>query len=258
VKSGFLGAAISGALAALLGGCILLVSPREYGSQCRFAGAQSECGACVVARCQAEVDTCCSDSQCDGTLTALDECASKHDPSCTQLGSKADSPSDGASIGLRQCISRGCAAECQPFRGTSETSCKELPLAPGASCSCTTQSPSGTNDYTCATAVFPNTRCCAPNSWPAPGLECTCKHVQCIATATGCFCSLVDYTPDQETCGGTAGLTCCASTATAKDAQCTCGTRACFIDEVAVPSCSAEVMGCGMQRRVDSCSSRTL
>ncbi len=257
MKSAFLGAVIFGALGALLGGCILLVSNREYGTQCRFAGAQSECGACVVARCQTEVDTCCSVDLCGETLATLEECASKHDQSCATLAAKAVSESNPAGAGLRACIARGCAAECQPFQGTSETSCKELPLAPGASCSCTTQSAAGANDYACATTVFPSTRCCAPNGWPAPGLECSCKHVHCNGTPGGCFCSLVDYTPDQETCGGTDGLTCCASTSTTKDAQCTCGSRACYIDEVAVPSCSSEVMGCGVQRRVESCSSRT-
>jgi hypothetical protein len=257
VRSAFLGAAIFGALGALLGGCILLVSPREYGTQCRFAGADSECGACVVARCQTDVDTCCGADACSSTLGSLEACASNHDQSCGRLAPASSTSTDPATAGLRTCIARGCSAECQAFAGTSETTCKELPLAPGASCSCTTKSSAGANDYACSAAVFPSTRCCAPNGWPAPGLECTCKHVECIGTPGGCFCSLVDHMPDQETCGGTDGLTCCASTSTTKDAQCTCGTRACFIDEVEVTSCSSEVMGCGLQRRVESCSSRT-
>jgi hypothetical protein len=166
----------------------------------------------------------------------------------------AVSSADPASGDLRACANRQCAAECQPFEGVSETTCKELPLAPGAACSCVTSAASGPNDYTCSPDVFPAARCCAPKGWPAAGLECSCRRVQCNPTADGCFCSLVDYTPDQETCGGSPDLFCCAS---AKDAQCTCRSHPCFTGEQPVKSCAADVIGCGVQDVLASCSRRT-
>jgi len=247
------GAAVLGVLGVLLGGCILFVSSPPYGSSCRFAGEQSACGACVTTRCQDAVNACCTVDACASTLRDLEGCASKHDETCTTLASAARS--DGpTSTDLRACVASRCAGECQPLQGVSETSCHELALAAGAACSCVTSAAAGPNDFTCSRAVFPSARCCTPKGWPAAGLECSCKRAQCNPTADGCFCSLVDYTPDQEACGGTPGLFCCAS---AKDAQCTCRSHACFAGEELVPSCSADVIGCGVQDTVDSCSRRT-
>ncbi len=237
----------------LLGGCILLVSAPEYGSQCRFAGAQSLCGACVATRCPASINRCCSDDACAPTLAALEGCAAERDQTCTTLALAAAS-TEPASAELGACIATRCAGSCQPLAGVSETTCKELPLAAGAACSCVTSTMAAPNDFACSPAVFPGVRCCAPKGWPADGLECACKRAQCNPTTNGCFCSLVDYTPDQETCGGTPGLFCCASP---KSAQCTCRPEACFKGELAVPSCSAAVIGCGVQDDIAACSRRS-
>src|SRR6185503_14268747 len=134
-------------------------------------------------------------------------------------------------------------------QGQSETACKELVLAPGASCSCVTSAEH--NDFTCSAAVFPGARCCAPKGWPAAGLECSCKRAQCNPTADGSFCSLVDYTPDQQV---GSGAYCCASP---RAAECTCRSRKCYADEIPVETCSAAVIGCGVQSRVESCSLRS-
>lgn len=232
----------------LFTGCILLVSEPTFGKTCRFSGAESACGACVASRCQASVDACCTDDACKDTLGSLDGCAAKHDGSCGALAAAASS-SQPASAELGKCIARRCGGECQPFAGQSETTCKELVLAPGASCSCVTSAEH--NDFTCSEAVFQGARCCAPKGWPAAGLECSCKRLQCNPTADGCFCSLVDYTPDQESCSG---VYCCASP---KTAECSCRARPCYADETRVTACSTAVVGCGPQDRIDACSSRS-
>lgn len=234
----------------LFAGCVLLVSEPSRGTACRFSGAQSACGACVSTRCQASVNACCKDDACQDTLSALDGCASKNDESCNALGASAASLQP-TSAELGKCITRRCAGECQPLApaSQSQTGCKELVLAPGASCSCLTSAEH--NDFTCSEAVFAGARCCASKGWPGAGLACSCKHLQCNPTERGCFCSLVDYTPDQEECSG---AVCCVSP---NAAECSCRTQPCYADEMRVSSCSAALVGCGPQDRVDSCSRRS-
>lgn len=232
----------------LLGGCILLVHEPAHGTSCTFEGAASACGACVRERCRSSLDACCGDDGCAETLNALDGCASRSDLSCVALASAARAPRP-TSANLAACIEERCAGLCQPREGTSESACKELPLAPGVSCSCMTSATP--NDFTCSEAVQPGTRCCAPKGWPAAGLQCACRQVSCNPTPDGCFCSLVDYTPEQTAC---TGVFCCVKPG--QDDECACRSRACFADEQRVATCSVATVGCGPQVRHGACSLR--
>jgi hypothetical protein len=215
-------------------GCILAVSPETYGDRCRFAGEGTQCGSCVRTACQAEVN-----AECDGdALRAVESCAARHDASC---GTIPDGP-------LAACVKTRCAGVCTVLAGTSETHCEEPPLGAGSACTCTQGGVA--NDAVCDSAAYPQTICCAPKGWPAPGLACSCRPVSCNATTDGCFCSLVTNTPVQSACSGFA---CCAE----RDA-CTCRAKGCYPFETQVPTCDVTVLGCADgQVRVASCSVRT-
>jgi hypothetical protein len=186
-------------------------------------------------------------------LRTLEACATIRDEHCTELMTGGGSFQRAA---LAECVLEKCSPYCQavpPGAGESETSCKESPLAPAAACSCTVQSIPA-NDFTCSEAVERGSRCCAPSGWPAPGLQCTCRRLSCNPTEDGCFCSLVDYAPEQETCAGQAH--CCL--AAGHDDQCFCRSRECGPNETPVPACSLDVMGCGSQVKQESCSRRSV
>lgn len=241
-------AAMTAALVATAG-CIVLVSDVPGESECRFQGADSECGQCTRARCGAMVDACCGDRACATVLQSLDACASRHDQSCAALVSPPSDGSGGAAA-LSSCIAQRCAPWCTALSGKSETTCKEAQLAPAAACSCTVDG--SPNDMACSEAVERGTICCAAPGWPAPGLECACRRVSCNPTKGGCFCSLVDYAPEHESCSG---QFCCVRPG--QDDQCVCRSYDCYDNERRVESCSAAVMGCGAQQREASCSRRT-
>jgi hypothetical protein len=223
------------------GGCVLFVSPTTYPTTCAFAGETSQCGACLAASCQTEIDACCGDDGCAGSvLASLESCTTAH--TCDALL--------GASGPLPACVKTKCAAVCVTLTGTSQTSCLEPPLAAGFGCTCTFGAPDGPNDFACSSAIYASARCCAPAGWPAPGLACTCAPLACNATTDGCFCSLAETTPTETSCSAS---TCCVENDT-----CTCRAKGCFSFETPVPSCDVTAVGCRPgQVRVDSCSLRT-
>ena len=227
-------------------GCMLVVSPDTYGDRCRFAGDDtSQCGLCVASRCRAEVDACCRDGACDATMRALDGCSDKHDGNCATLAS--------SNTDLGRCVAAKCAAVCVTLTGTSATTCREPHLGEGSVCTCDGASTAG-NDFICSQAAYPDTICCAPPGWPAPGLACSCTPLSCTPTADGCFCALADFTPPKSReCSGGPTSTCCAD-----HDKCTCRARAsCYAGEHPVPSCEIRNVGCKEnQQRVDSCSAR--
>jgi hypothetical protein len=230
----------------LLASCILFVSPEEYGSTCRIQGQDTQCGACVVAKCQADLDTCCRDESCDQALRDLDECAVFATYGCQRLAGWQSPPVTGA---LSQCVQQKCGAVCLERKGSSTTSCREPRLGEGSACTCT--SGAETNDFICNPQAFRDTICCAPESWPAPGLECKCQALDCRSSPDGCFCKLADFTPKTREC---TTQQCCAG-----DDYCQCGSDECSLSERKVDTCTVTELACAKgQKKLETCSGRTL
>lgn len=228
------------ALLSMLVGCILVVSPEEYGTTCRFAGEDTQCGACVATKCRDDLQECCRDELCDSALRDLDECAVNGSRACTVL--------HGSSRRIGQCVRDQCSDVCVERTGSSTTSCREPRLGEGSACTC--EANGDTNDFICNARAFPSTVCCAPKGWPAAGLACTCRPLNCTPTNDGCFCSLGDFTPKQRDCSA---VKCCVD-----QDKCTCRADGCFAFEREVESCNAAEVGCANgQDRVESCSART-
>ena len=232
--------------ASIVAGCALVVHPETFGSTCRFSGDDSECGACVAARCQPLVDGCCRDEACSTTLAALEGCARSGDGRCDAL--KADRTSAVSSqANLASCVATRCSGRCasKAERSQSLTRCTESARSVGRACRCAlSESP---NDFECSAIEQPGSVCCAPAGWPAEGLECTCFPLDCVPSLSGCVCSLEDRTPEVSTCSG--GI-CCAA-----PGGCHCRASACEPSQTRVASCSAREALCpDGQLRVERCS----
>jgi hypothetical protein len=227
-----------------LAGCILLVSPTSYGTTCHFSGMGTTCGSCIASQCQTEVNACCVDPGCSGTLDALDQCASGDGGACSAIDSETAS-NDVNSAGLAACIVRSCSNLCETHSSTSKTSCSVPEFGGGHSCQCSLSDQS--NDTVCSSAAFPDTLCCAPDGWPAPSLQCTCQQLSCGPTADGCDCFL----SPGESCTHVCSATICCQNLD----DCYCGSAACLAQEKQVPSCSLSVVGCPVgNKQVESCS----
>jgi hypothetical protein len=229
-----------------LPGCILLVDAEHYGSHCRFAGSDSECGACIAEQCPSEIDACCTDVACAGTLTAVEGCTTRRDQSCDDAKAAARLSSSPASS-LGKCVAERCAGECERASPTPVTTCGGLSTSNGTACTCKVSS--SVNSFVCNTTTFPETICCAPAGWPAPGLECTCLPVRCSTSTDGCSCGRVDFgvADHSKVCEGAAsGVHCCAA-----EDFCHCGAKRCESSEHEVPSCSIAAIGCvrGQERQ---------
>ena len=120
-------------LVASLVGCMLVVSPEEYGTVCRFRGEDTQCGACIAANCQAAVDECCRDEGCTQPLRSLDDCAEHHTQECNTLKGTTIPTS---AVGLAQCMKSKCDAACSELKGAPTTSCREPRLGEGSACTC--------------------------------------------------------------------------------------------------------------------------
>lgn len=229
--------------ALLLVSCILVVSPERYGDRCRLADGDSQCGACVVARCQTALDDCCLDDACGETLHAVETCASQHDTRCATAKDPARGP-------LAKCVAESCGGVCVPLTGAPSTTCREPPIAEGGSCTCRYAGPAAGNDFVCNGAAYAETICCAPQGWPAAGQECVCRSIDCTPKSDGCSCIAIEHGSRQSECSG---RVCCS-----QNDSCSCGSRACFPGfEKTVPSCNLAQLGCARnQVRVDSCSLR--
>jgi hypothetical protein len=227
-----------------LAGCILFVSPGEYGGACRFGAADSACTACVRDKCQPSVDACCTDDACGPSLTLLDACASGDPKACQSLNLDAQS-TVATKAALGQCVAAQCRSACPVGSTKSRTKC-DTPLFGGQkTCSCTISAES--NDTVCSAAAFPDTICCAADGWPGPSLRCSCLTLGCAPSQTGCLCGLFDSSSDEHTCTATY---CCAS----KDV-CACGSTPCESGETRVATCDLGAVTCPVgQSRVDSCS----
>jgi hypothetical protein len=222
---------------ASLASCMLFIQPDEYGSVCRFKGEDTQCGACITTKCQDAVNACCRDESCD--VTRVESCAQYLNVDCDYdaRGNRA----------VTECIVRECGAVCDDFPGSPSTRCREPRLGEGAACVC--EDVTATNEFVCNPKAFPDTLCCAPQGWPKPGLECTCRPLNCVPTNDGCFCRLVDFTPKQRECSA---VHCCVD----KDV-CTCRADECSGFETEVESCNVNQVDCADgQIVVESCSAR--
>ncbi|MEA2750443.1 MAG: hypothetical protein QOI41_4586, partial [Myxococcales bacterium] len=228
-----------------LGGCILLVSPSTYGEHCRFENERSACGACMASKCAGAVDACCRDGACDLTLALLELCAGGDPSKCTSLASdlSAAAPSRSA---LASCFIDQCEATCRNATPTSNiTQCSVPAFGRGQTCKCIVSNTP--NDTVCNETAFPITVCCAPMGWPAPGLGCSCRAVDCGPTADGCLCGLQEGPSGGTQCSGTI---CCLDQDT-----CECGSRACLLQDQMVTSCTFASIGCAVgQQHVTSCA----
>ena len=247
-----LAAVVAGSLALASGSaCVLVVSPRAGGDHCMLDAPGSDCAACLAARCQRHLDTCCFDDSCGGVVAALEQCARTHDATCTTLRARTSS-SNADEAQAAACAATECGGTCSERTGSSTTACHES-RSGASTCDCEIAQP--TTDLACSEAAYAGTRCCASPGWPGPALVCTCSPFVCTPSGNGCFCSLNDYAPPdfQPTCGGN-GLVCCAFNAT-----CSCAPGAtCYPPQVQVPTCTIDAIGCPAEKvRVAACSART-
>jgi hypothetical protein len=225
-----------------LSDCILLVHPEGGSLDCPFAGSASICGACVKSHCQAAVNACCVDAGCPA-LADLEACGQTHGSECTKLQSAKSATGPDGDLG--RCVASKCLGECQPFSGTSETSCHVPSFGGGEACTC--QLSSTPNDFVCGQASFANTRCCAPAGWPSTGTQCSCQILGCSPSSDGCDCNLVDYATGEQSC---TAKHCCVFEDT-----CACRSTACYPFEIAVARCEASVIRCQSgQVEVKDCS----
>lgn len=228
----------------LMPGCTLVVSPPEGKQTCRFDVSNTLCGACIVDNCQDAVDDCCGDERCRDLLAGIEDCARKADDSCEAFKQLSEGEAAGSS--LSRCVQTACPGRCESV-GTSDTYCLDILTAGKTACSC--RYGEGSNPLVCSSLEYPDTMCCAPQGWPAPGQQCSCKPIGCQPTPDGCICTLIDY-KGADTSRSCEGVHCCAG----NDA-CVCGSTPCPSHLTPVERCSLDVLTCPKQQsRLPSCS----
>jgi len=227
----------------MLAGCVLFVSGEPYGTTCRFAGEGTACGTCVSAQCQTAVNACCADDACAPALADLDACAQGDVTACKHLAMEQGKESSARAT-LAACVTGTCHASCR--MGTNLTRCTLPILGSGTTCHCELSAQA--TDQGCDAKTFPDTLCCAPESWPQEGQRCSCRKLQCGSTGNGCFCRLKeDTTLNRPECAGTY---CCV-----QHQDCTCGAQPCGVGQRAVPACTISFSDCGPgEKVVDTCT----
>ncbi|CAN5925209.1 hypothetical protein BH11MYX4_BH11MYX4_19840 [soil metagenome] len=236
--------AVTGALLALAG-CILLVSPDDYGEHCGFRGQDTTCGTCLATKCRAALDACCRDDGCAPTLSIVERCATGDQAACASAESE-ESAASPTRIALARCLVDGCQTTCRTGTPTrSITQCSVPAFGRGQACTCVVSA--SPNDTACNEQAFPNTVCCAPSGWPGASLRCSCRAFDCQPTSDGCLCALTDGASEGTQCGG---AICCLD-----HDVCQCGSRPCLAADQQVPSCDFSKVGCAVgQQRVTSCA----
>jgi hypothetical protein len=255
-RTGVLLGTLSATLAVALSvGCITFINadPGGLSTQgCGFKGSDgTACGACIAAKCQAQVDGCCRDKRCrEYELERLDTCATGDVAECGRFFVT------DAGTALEECIKGACGAPCladdagAPDGGGLRTRCSIF----SESCTCVPD-PVG-NDTVCTPAAITGgsgkALCCVDEAWPANGASCTCKWWGCTPTSSGCRCSAISGAPYEE-CDGKLFNYCCRSILTG---DCVCRDQTdCSGTETRVPSCSLEyACGTGKIRVTQSCS----
>jgi hypothetical protein len=224
-------------------GCITFINTDPGGlstQNCGFKGSDSAaCGACIAAKCQAQVDACCRDKLCrDDGMKALDACATGAADECDGYGLTSD---------LEKCIADQCGACLVPaVDGGSTTSCTGSP----GQCTCTSTTKG--NAQACSqTSLGPGTVCCPEERWPALNTSCACRRLGCTEGTKDCRC----------TWGSSGGTTkcsskwtyCCAYYGSTTLSSCTCSNSPCPSYETPVSSCDGDNIAC-TNGGVASCS----
>lgn len=231
-------------LALTLAGCVLFVSGDRYGDACRFAGSETQCGACVRETCQAALNACCADDACGATLADLDACAKGDPTGCKRLSVDQGAPASTRAA-LAACVTGTCRSVCKDTSAASLTRCTLPILGNGKTCHC--ELSAQPNDQPCDATRFPDTICCAPETWPAEGQRCSCQKFSC-GGGSDCFCRLSEDTT--LTLAECSGAHCCV-----QNQDCSCGAQPCGLNQREVPSCSLSFLDCGPgQKRVDDCT----
>ena len=235
-----------------LSACILFVDDRgDLGTTCHLHGELTACGACIMAKCRAQLDACCGDGTCTPILDTIDACIGDYSqPTCLLVSTKP-SVVTSAMDKVRDCAA-DCATLCAATSpgssgssGTSgggvfATSCSNIT---GVECDCSGDL--APNAVACSSDSVGSGVCCADYGWPDKGLHCNCKPYRCKQTATGCQCS-DDTSGPTSTCNGTY---CCIF-----EGWCSCGTTPCDTVSKPVSSCTKATATCPSGRPVTSCS----
>lgn len=231
--------------ASCVASCILLVSPDDYGQHCRFEGQDTACGQCITTQCQAPLDDCCLTDSCAPGLNLIEQCA-KGDRQLCELVESDLQARDPKRIALAACVHSACGALCKAGAPPARiTKCEQSSLGRGKTCSC--RIGAETNQADCSEIGYPQTVCCAPQSWPAEGQKCTCNTIACNPSSSGCSCLLFDIPSESAVCNGDV---CCLD-----GDSCRCGSKACSSGSVQVASCTIDTIGCPPnQKRVESCA----
>lgn len=111
-------------LAAMLGGCILLVDPIETTDHCGIQGA-TDCATCLRTSCQTPIDRCCANAECSSgrMLGAMDACGRGDNASCADILAAPRIQKDEEA--LRSCASSACGARCR--QGSTGTGADNRP-----------------------------------------------------------------------------------------------------------------------------------
>lgn len=234
--------------------CVLVVpAPNESPSAvCRLTETESagECGACVEAACQPELDACCTaGSACEPAIAQLVSC--KPYESCDAEGTSLQERK------LRTCAARVCAAKC--WLTPNEDDAAAATGGPVCAqnddqCSCEVHAgvaASGACKPSSASNVWV---CCSSPGYPVDATKCACTPVQCVVSETTCSCSGDTRHRDGDqyvnACSSSSG-TCCM-----RDSSCNCDDERarCPADSVETARCVASSLRCTDSVRVSACT----
>lgn len=220
--------------------CVFVTKSSDIGAHCAFSGRDSDCGKCLVARCQSEIDACCADSACGGVIGLVEACATNLDEACDAARSVAN---ESRRQSLASCLKERCGGACANAPKSSSTVCADTKFGFGAACSCTAATALGgpANRFQCSPEAVPNTRCCAPPSWPSAGNACSCLTITCAPTSDGCNCFLTaSYDPNAQSQRVCEGQYCCRG-----PQGCRCSAQPCTrSDETKVDRCDLTTLAC--------------
>lgn len=253
-------------LAASVSSCILLVDslPDGVSSTCHLAKDSGACSACIETSCSSQLDACCGDDACKGTLGALDDCA---DGDCASFESAATS---GKSADLLACMRASCKGSCSDVGDggsiTGDAACPgcKTDCARGTdNCGCSSAAGGRpANSVSCTSDTFDNSICCGTIDWPnVPGGSCACEQVNCYDDGSGtCECYL-----NATMVGGTRTTSCfsgegsCCLRPDSGDCICSTGLSCDGTNEVQVSSCDTSTFTCpndstGRTTKLSACS----
>jgi hypothetical protein len=216
----------------------------------------TSCAGCIYRQCGNELDTCCSDDQCNrsstyvqsGTFDLLDACTSEDAPGCVYYAKRAStSGSEGVVAG---CIKASCGAACfGNYRPHQSCQLRES----GRYCSCQDALASSGNECSTATVKGP---CIVGQR------GCQCGAYRCTSSSRECTCGF-DGDPDAnldvcEIATGSKGVCCLRLEDTSVTCTCMPSSTSCLTStDVIVKSCALADVQAALtpaERWVTTCS----